>query len=172
MPAAPARSECSVSPPTPATPLEFLNMEFVQELCQAELAALRGPRRGIRSVGGAAPPPRPPRPRGAADPAGSSPAEPPRRVQNRRRRGTSRAQRPHATLPGPRRVAAGRPRRGPEPKLPAGPVCWPPPALGARGSASSPLPGPGPRSGVRRGGRGVQAAAGKVGRSRRVFVLF
>lgn len=38
------------SPPPSATPLEFQNMEFPQELCQAELAALPGSRSGIRGA--------------------------------------------------------------------------------------------------------------------------
>lgn len=122
-------------------------MEFPQELCQAELGALSGPRRGIRRVGGAARPSPPPPPQtGAADLAASSSAKPLCRVPSRRRRGASWAQRPLPTLSEPRGVAAGRPRRGPNRTCQLGlaePVCLPPPALAARSSASSPLSGPG-----------------------------
>lgn len=133
-------------PPPPATPLEFLNMEFLQELCQPELAALPGPRSGIHRVGGAARPPRPPRLRGAADPAGSSSAKPFRRVHNPRRQGASRVLRPRPTLPGPRSVTDGRPGQDPSPTCPPGLFVGGRlrSGLGARGSASSPVPGPGP----------------------------
>lgn len=94
-------------------------MEFEQELCQAELAALPGPSRAGFALS-AAPPPRPPRPRGAAAPAVSSPAETLGWVQNLRRCGAFRAQRPRPTLRGPRRVAAGCPRRGPSRSRPLG----------------------------------------------------
>lgn len=95
-------------------------MEFLQELCQPELAALPGPRSGIHRVGGAARPPRPPRLRGAADPAASSSAKPFRRVHNPRRHGASRALRPRPTLPGPWSVTAGRPGQDPSPTCPPG----------------------------------------------------
>lgn len=148
VPVAPARSARSGSPPPPAAPLEFLNKEFEQELCQAGLAALPGPRRGIRPVSGAAPPPRPPRPRGAADPPVSSPAEPLRRVHNPRRRGGSRAQRPRPTLPGSRRVAAGRPRRGPSRSCPPGLFVGRLPRSGPGARRALRLPGGGRDAGV------------------------
>lgn len=81
-------------------------MEFLQELCQAELAALPGPRSGIHRVGGAARPPRPPRASG--EPLTRRPPASRKafgQAQKPRRRGASRSPRP--PLPGPRRWQLG-----------------------------------------------------------------
>lgn len=129
----------------PRRPLEFQNMEFPQELCQAELAALPGSRSGIYRVGGAAVQAPHPHPlRGAADPAATcsfaTPALSSRSLSSRRASGPRR---PLPTRPRSQRLAARRPPRGPSRVGPRG-LC----ATGAgcaRGSASSSSLGRGPR---------------------------
>lgn len=133
-------------------------MEFPRELCQAELAALPSPRGGIRQVGGAARPPRPPPPGAPLPwPDSRSSAKPLRGVHHPRGRGTSRHQRPRPTLP---QAPAGgnRGALGGERAKPARRACLFA-AIGARGPENAPLPGPGPRRGGRRGGGGALAAA-------------
>ena len=117
----------------------------------------------------------PPRLRGAADLAASSSAKPLRQVHNPRRRGTSRALRPRPTLSGPRRVAAGRPRRDPSPTCPLGLFVGGRLSLGPGARRALRSPDRGRAAGVAEaaeGRRPRRARAGCVDRSRRVFVLF
>ncbi|KAL0587788.1 putative uncharacterized protein CCDC28A-AS1 [Plecturocebus cupreus] len=139
------------SPPPSTTPLEFQNMEFPQELCQAELAALPGSRSGIRRVDGAARPPRPPRPPGSRRHGGLGQLrKTARRLQSPGRRGLR-------TPADPTRAPEGgslAPSAGSAPSPSAGSVCLaPPPGAEELGSPA------------------VASEAGCLGRPRWSFVL-